>query len=69
MSTANKFEHAPEKSVCDGCEHGHIGCRFECKEIAAERWHTIRAQGLYMSRGSVGKHRTNWNRFRGGHKA
>lgn len=69
MSTANKFEHALRKSVCDECERERVGCRFECPERAAERWRTIRAQGLYISRGSIGKHRIHWDWYEGGHKA
>lgn len=70
MSTENKFEHALKKSVCDRCECGRVGCQFECLERAAERWRTIRAQGLYIiSRGSIGKHRIHWDWYRGGHKA
>ena len=67
MSTAKEYEHGKKRSVCDGCEHEHVGCRFECPERAAERWAAIKARGIYYDpKANIGKSRTNYRLFKRG---
>lgn len=56
-----------KKSVCDGCEHEHLGCRFECKE--RERFEIIKKSGQYYDgKAEIGKCRTNYRFWAGGVK-
>lgn len=58
-----------KKSVCDGCEHERLGCRFECKERERERFEIIKKSGQYYDgKAEIGKCRTNYRFWAGGVK-